>query len=120
MIIIPKEKPIIENLNSYYINIKKLLEHYQGELGSGGVHFIAPSAEGAIFFDKDDLLNGFFRNREGEFEGQAVIDRLAEAADGINFVISIYEIDPERVYFWANVPAAEKNLQGLEYGVYRP
>ena len=99
MIIIPKEKPAVENLNSYYLDIRKLIEHYQGEVGSACVHFKSPSAEGVIFFDKDDLLNGFFRDSEGESEGKAVIDRLVDAAVDRNFVISIYEIDPEKVYF---------------------
>ncbi len=113
MIIIPKEKPVVENLNSYYLDIKKLLEHYQGELGSGGAHFKSSSAEGLIFFDKDDLLNGFFRDNGGESEGKEVIDRLVEAAVDHNFAINIYEIDPEKVYFWANIPAAEKIYKDL-------
>jgi hypothetical protein len=113
VIIVPKEKPAVENLNSYYLDLRKLIEHYQGEIGSACVHFQAPSAEGVIFFDKDDLLNGFFRDSEGESEGKAVIDRLVEAASGHNFAISIYEIDPEKVYFWANIPAAEKIYKDL-------
>jgi hypothetical protein len=113
VIIVPKEKPAVENLNSYYLDIIKLIEHYQGEIGSACVHFQAPSAEGVIFFDKDDLLNGFFRDSEGESEGKAVIDRLVEAAAGHNFAISIYEIDPEKIYFWANMPAAEKIYKDL-------
>jgi hypothetical protein len=113
VIIVPKEKPAIENLNSYYLDIKKLIEHYQGEIGSACVHFQAPSAEGVVFFDKDDLLNGFFRDSEGESEGQAVVDRLVESAGSHNFAISIYKIDPEKVYFWANIPAAEKIYKDL-------
>ena len=113
MIIIPKEKPAVEKLNSYYLDIRKLIEHYQGEIGSACIHFKAPSAEGVIFFDKDDLLNGFFRDSEGESEGKAVIDRLVEAAVDRNFAISIYEIDPEKVYFWANIPTAEKIHENL-------
>lgn len=113
MIIIPKEKPVVENLNSYYLDIKKLLEHFQGELGSGAVHFDSPSAEGVIFFDKDNLLSGFFRGREGEFEEKAAIDRLIEAVDENNFIIHIYEIDAEKIYFWANISAAEKIYKDL-------
>jgi hypothetical protein len=113
VIIVPKEKPAVENLNSYYLDLRKLIEHYQGEIGSACVHFQAPSAEGVIFFDKDDLLNGFFRDSEGESEGKAVIDRLVEAAGGHNFAISIYEIDPDKIYFWANIPAAEKIYKDL-------
>jgi len=52
MLIIPKEKPDIGNLNSYYLDIRKLIEHCQGELGSGAICFKGPGEEGAIFFDK--------------------------------------------------------------------
>ncbi|MBW1796816.1 MAG: hypothetical protein JRJ21_00140 [Deltaproteobacteria bacterium] len=113
MIIVPKEKPAVENLNSYYLDIRKLIEHYQGEVGSGCVHFKASSAEGVVFFDKDDLLNGFFRDSKGEAQGKTVIDRLVEAAVGHNFAISIYEINAEKVYFWANIPAADKIYEDL-------
>lgn len=50
MIIIPREKPAIKNMNSYYLNMQKLIEHYQGELGAGVVYFKAPSMECALFF----------------------------------------------------------------------
>ena len=113
MIIVPKEKPAVENLNSYYLDIRKLIEHYQGEVGSGCVHFKASAAEGVVFFDKDDLLNGFFQDNGGETEGKTVIDRLVEAAVGHNFAISIYKIDAEKVYFWANIPAADKIYEDL-------
>jgi len=113
VIIIPKEKPVVENLNSYYLDIRKLIEHYQGEVGSGCVYFKASSAEGVIFFDKDDLLNGFFQDSKGEAEGKTVIDRLVEAAVGHNFAISIYEINAEKVYFWANIPGADKIYEDL-------
>ena len=69
MVIIPREKPVIENLNIYYLDIKKLLEHYQGEIGSGGAHFKSHAAEGAIFFDKDELLNAFFEEKGRNLSG---------------------------------------------------
>ena len=113
MVIVPKEKPVIENLNSYYLDIKKLFEHYQGDLGSGAIHFKSPSSEGVIFFDKDELLTGTFKNKGGEVEGKAAIDRLSEVLVNENFAVSIYEIDPEKVYFWANIPTAEKIYKDL-------
>ena len=113
MIIVPKEKPVVKNLNSYYLDIRKLIEHYQGEIGSACVHFQAPSSEGVIFFDKDDLLNGFFSDSEGGSEGKAVIELLVESAVNNNYTISIYEIDPEKIYFWANIPSAEKIYKDL-------
>ena len=113
MVIIPREKPVIENLNIYYLDVKKLLEHYQGEIGSGGVYFKSHSAEGAIFFDKDDLLNGFFQERKKEIVGPAAIDHIIETGSNYNFTVNIYRISPQEVYFWSSIPAAEKIYKNL-------
>jgi len=113
MIVIPKEKPAIENLNSYYLDIRKLVEHYQGQLGSGGIHFKSPSAEGVIFFDKDELLGGVFKDREKNIQGNEVLDNIIEASFRYNFVISIYEIAQNKIYFWANMPDAKKMYKNL-------
>ena len=113
MVIIPREKPVIENLNSYYLDIKKLIEHYQGEIGSGGVYLKSYSAEGAIFFDKDDLLNGFFQEQKKEIVGSAAIDHIIETGSNYNFTVNIYRIAPEEVYFWSSIPAAEKIYKDL-------
>ena len=66
MVVVPKEKPVISDLNSYYVDISKLIEHYQGEIGSGGIYFKSAHAKCVIFFDKDQILNGFFQDKNGE------------------------------------------------------
>jgi len=113
MIIIPREKPVIENLNSYYLDIRKLFEHYQGELGSGGIHFKSTSEEGIIFFDKDELLSGVFQGKEGEIRGKEAVDGLIEETAEHNFAISVYSIELSKVYFWSNIPAAEEIYRDL-------
>jgi len=113
MVIVPKEKAVIENLNSYYLDIKKLFEHCQGDLGSGAIHFKSPSSECAVFFDKDELLTGTFKDKRGEIVGKQAIDSLSKALVNENFAVNIYEIDPEKVYFWANIPNAERIYKDL-------
>jgi hypothetical protein len=107
MVIIPKEKPVMENLNSYYLDIRKLLEHYQGELGSGGVHFWSPSSEAVVFFDKDELLGSLFEDKDGTQQGEDAIKRLLEETDNSNFTVNIYNIAADRVFFWSNLFEAE-------------
>ena len=107
MIIIPKEKPVVEKLNSYYLDIKRLLEHYQGEMDSGCMHFKSTSAEGVIFFDKDALLSGIFQDKEGETKGIDVIEHIIETVANNSFAVSIYYIEPGKIYFWANLYNAE-------------
>ena len=113
MVIIPREKPVIENLNVYYLDIKKLLEHYQGEIGSGGVYFKSHAAEGVIFFDKDDLLNAFYEEKELDLTGAQAIEHLINAGGQHNFTVNIYQLSFEEVYFWASIPSAEKIYEGL-------
>lgn len=113
MVIIPKEKPVIENLNIYYLNTKKLLEHYQGEIGSGGVYFKSHAAEGVIFFDKDDLLNGFYTDKDVKLSGHAAIEHLMKDGYQYNFSVHVYQISMDEVYFWASIPTAEKIYQDL-------
>jgi len=107
MVIIPREKPVIENLNIYYLDIRKLFEHFQGEIGSGGVFFKSHSAEGAIFFDENELLNGYFQEKDTMLTGNAAIDQLIQAESEHNYSVSIYRISQEEIYFWSSLPSAE-------------
>jgi hypothetical protein len=113
MVVIPRQQPVLENLNIYYLNVRKLLEHFQGEIGTGGVYFKSHAAEAVIFFDQNELLNGFLQDRDIEITGQKAIERLLEAGHDYNFSVNIYEIGSEEVYFWASIPAAEKIYQDL-------
>ena len=113
MVIIPREKPVIENLNVYYLDIKKLLEHYQGEIGTGGVYFKSHAAEGVIFFDKDDLINAFYEEKDIDLVGAQAVERLVNAGGHHNFSVHIYQLSLEEVYFWASIPSAEKIYEGL-------
>src|SRR5210317_2000553 len=108
MVVIPKQQPVLENLNIYYLDIRKLLEHFQGEIGSGGIYFKSHAAEGVIFFDQDQLVSGFFQDKDISISGNDAVERLLAAGDEYNFSVNIYQIGPEEVYFWANIPTAEK------------
>ena len=113
MVIIPRDNPVLENLNIYYLDIKKLLEHYQGEIGTGGVYFKSHAAEGVIFFDKDDLLNAFYEEKELNLVGTEAIEHLLNSGGQYNFTVNVYQLSLEEVYFWASIPSAEKIYEGL-------
>jgi len=103
-IIIPREKPVVTDLNSYYLNIDRLIEHYQGEIATGAVYFKSPIAEGAIFFDEDNLINGYYiEQKKGRLRGTAAIDYIKRVTGKNNFNVSVFQIPPERIYFWANL-----------------
>lgn len=107
MIIIPKEKPAITNMNSYYLDMQKLIEHYQGELGAGVVYFKAPTMQCALFFDEYQVVNGCCEEKKKMTVGKAAIDRTVKLSSLKNFAVSVYWIRPDRLYFWANLPNSE-------------
>ena len=106
MDIIPRGKPVLTDLNSYYLKIKNLLEHSQGELGSGGLFFTSAGGKGVLFFDQDVVLSGYYQNGEEALSGQPAIDYLLNPPDNQNFTINVYAIEPENVYYWTSIPGA--------------
>jgi hypothetical protein len=113
MIIIPREKSAVSDLNSYYLKIDKLIEHYQGALGTGGVYFKSPISEGVVFFDEDNLLNGYYKDKKVELKGGAALRKINETASKNNYLVTVYYILPERVYYWANLSNAEPLYRDL-------
>jgi hypothetical protein len=113
MIMIPRERPVLENLNSHYIDLLRLAEHCQGEFGSGCIHLKSSKTEGVIFFDNDAILNSFFQSKDEQLEGQNALDRIFEVMNEQNFTIHVYEIGQRKTYFWANIPTAREIYKDL-------
>jgi hypothetical protein len=116
IIVIPKNAPVIQNLHSYYVDVRKLLEHYQGEIGCGGILLSEPTGEGAIFFDKDGLLDGAFRSPEQSLIGRNAVEHLAECGSNCNFRISVFRLSARRLLI-ASIPAAESSGRGWRRAV---
>jgi len=113
MVIVPREKPVFENLNSYYLDLRRLLEHFQGELGSGGLYLKSPAAEGAVFFEAHELLGGTYESRDEKLSGKAAIDRLMTPSPTENYQVSIYHMEPEEAYYWSSIPGAKRIYEDL-------
>lgn len=107
MIIIPHVKPVINNLNSYYLDMEKLVEHYQAELRSGGIHLKSPGVEGIVFFDEDTITNVFFQEKNNRLDGISARDALIRNLKANNFMVSVYQIEPDKFHYWANLSYAE-------------
>ncbi len=113
MLVIPREKPTLGNMNSYYVQIPRLIEHFQGEVGCGALHFKSSSSEGILFFDKDEMLNGFVSGRQGEKTGRDVMDQLIQSTESTNYMLSVYKIRTEDIYLWSTIPGAKRIYQDL-------
>jgi hypothetical protein len=113
MVIVPRGNPVFENLNSYYLDLRRLLEHYQGEMGSGAIYLKSPTAEGAIYFEAHELLGGTFENRGEKLAGKAAVERLLTPLSSENYQVSIYGVEPEEAYYWSSIPNAKRIYEDL-------
>ena len=113
MVIVPRGNPVFENLNSYYLDLRRLLEHCQGEMGSGAIYLKSPTAEGVLFFEAHELLGGTYENRGEKLAGKAAIDRLLTPSPTENYQVSIYEMAPEEAYYWSSIPNAKRIYKDL-------
>ena len=107
MVIVPKGKPLMVN-SSYYLDVKRLIEYCRRELISGCMHLKSRTAQGVIYFDKDNLLTGIFQDTQEEFEGDSAIGRILEIVAVDEFMISVYRIDQRIVSFWVRMASAEE------------
>jgi len=107
MIVIPRNRPVIQGLNSFYINIKRFVEHFSGEVATAGIHFISSRAEGVVFIDDYTVLNGIYTDKAGTLSGVEAVDFIAKNVGENNFEVSVYEIEPEYIHYWSNLPNAE-------------
>lgn len=107
MIITPITIPVINDLNSYYLNMEKLIDHYQAELRSGGIHLKSAGAEGIIFFNEDTITNVFFSEKNNLLDGIPARDELIRRLNAVNFLVSVYPIEPDMFHYWANLSYAE-------------
>ena len=103
MIVLPRERPVFEGLNTYYLDMNKLLEHFRGSLGSGAVHLRSQDTEGVIFFDADDVLSAVHQNGEDEHTGQYAVREILSKSRSDDCPVNVYRIAQDKILYWANV-----------------
>ncbi len=115
--LIPEEQPYLTGLNSYYLSIDRFIEHLQGEIGSGCLYGQSADQEVLVYFDEHEIIRGVIqRNGEQAYttrEMEPVLQSLATT----NFVVTVYFLDPNAVFFWGQIPPfkrAQKDLQSVD------
>ena len=71
MIVIPGNVPVVQGMNSPYLNVGRFIEHFSGDITTTGIHFVSSTAEGADFIDQHTILNGIFTDKTGTLKGAA-------------------------------------------------
>jgi len=112
--LLPKEKPFLEGLNSYYLNLEKMIEHLQGEIGSGCIYGISPSRELLIYFDENEIIRCVLQEERHKALFYSDLQIIKEVFLQDNFIINIYFLDANAIFFWGQMPSFQRAKSALK------
>jgi len=102
--LVPREKPYQDKLNSYYLNIDRFTEHLQGEIGSGCIYCKSSFLENLVYFNEQEIIRGIIQESGQHARVSPFLEPVMESLRNNNFIVSVYELDPNAVYFWGQMP----------------
>jgi hypothetical protein len=102
--LIPKEKPYLAGLNSYYLQIDKFVEHLQGEIGSGCLYCEAADLELLVYFDEQEIVCAITQNNGERAQISVNLEPVMQSLTKKSFQVTIYYLDPNSIFFWGQMP----------------
>lgn len=103
--LLPREKPFLTGLNSYYLDIEKFIQHLQGEIGSGGLYCKSPDLELLVYFDEYDIVRGVMQSSGEHARVSKRLDHTLLFLQEKTFQVTVYYLDPGSIFFWGQMPA---------------
>lgn len=106
--LIPREQPYLDGLNSYYLHIDKFVEHMQGEIGSGCLYFRSSTEELLVYFDEQEVLRGVVQNNN---QRARVLPTLAPVLSELqlkSFKVTVYTLAASAIFFWEQIPQFQR------------
>jgi hypothetical protein len=102
--IIPKEKPYMDGLNSYYLLLDNFIEHLQGEIGTGCIYFKSSTREILVYFDEMDIIGGVIQESGERGQLATSLKPVFEALKERNYLVKVFHLDPHAIFYWAQLP----------------
>ncbi len=102
--LVPREKPYMQGLNSYYLDIARFVEHLQGEIGSGCIYGRSSGDEILVYFDENEILRGITQNSGERARISPELKPVLAALGHKSFNIEVYHLDANAIFFWGQLP----------------
>lgn len=115
--LIPREKPYLERLNSYYLDVDRFIQHLQGDIGSGCVYFKSSYHEVLIYFNEFEIIRGVVQETGKHAKASPSLQPVLDIICKTSYLVTVYSFDPNAIYFWGQMPSfrrAKKNLQSSD------
>lgn len=106
--LIPREKPYLSGLNSYYLHIDKFVEHLQGEIGSGVLYCQAADQELLVYFDEQEIVRGVTQNNGEHAQVSHGLKPVLDSLAIKSFQVTIYYLDANSIFFWGQMPPFQR------------
>lgn len=111
--LLPREKPFLSGLNSYYLDVEKFIQHLQGEIGTGCLYGKGADQELMVYFDESDIVRGLTQNKGKHALASEQLDHILAALTQRNFQVAVYYLDPDSIFFWGQLPAFRRSKSRL-------
>lgn len=115
--LLPKEKPYMDGLNSYYLAMDKFIEHLQGEIGTGCLYCRSSTKEILVYFDEMDVIRAIIHDSGEKAQLAATLNPVFEALEERNYIVSVYHLDPHAIFYWAQLPPYKRVQRKLDTDV---
>lgn len=106
--LIPKEKPFLTGLNSYYLYLDKFIEHLQGEIGSGCFYCRSADKEILVYFDEQEIIRSIIQDNGKLVQSSQSLEPVTQSLSRKNFLVTIYYLDPSSIFFWGQIPSFQR------------
>lgn len=112
--LIPREKPHLAGLNSYYLDLEKFTEHLQGEIGSGCIHFKAMLREILVYFDESEVIQCIIQDKAHLAVTTKSLNPIKKAMVDHNFMVQVFYLNPQAIFFWGQLPPFQRAKAALK------
>jgi len=111
--LIPRERPYLEGLNSYYLHLEKFIEHLQGEIGSGGVHCVSPGLQMLVYFNEQEVISCLVQEKGRDAHFAPSFEIVRGRFYSGSYAISVHQLDQNAIFFWAQMPPFQRAKSAL-------
>jgi len=111
--LIPETQPVFRGLNSYYVDITKLLEYFRSSNASGCVKVSSIDTNGIVFYSKNKIINPLCNAGGKTYYKNEAISAIKKIAGTRECRIDVYTIAENQIFFWANLSKARTLYDNL-------
>lgn len=101
--LIPRERPYLVGLNSYYLHLEKFIEHLQGDIGCGGIHCASSRLQMFLYFTESEIISNLLQEKGGAAYFAPSFEIVRGAFYNSSFSVTVFQFDPNAIYFWAQM-----------------